>query len=91
MQLLSFLSHFFQEMLIFILLTSKFVMLILVTFFITAECFSLAHLRKLYFEIKDEVFGKTRLGLACDTDAMERILKREFGDQKMTQVPNGTK
>ena len=55
------------------------------------ESFCVPHLRKLYFEIKDRVFGTTRLGLGCDTDALVSILKREFKDMRMTAVPQGTK
>lgn len=55
------------------------------------ESFTIAHLRKTYFEIKDRVFGNLRLGVACDTEALEEILKRVFKDRRMTPVPQGTK
>ena len=48
-------------------------------------------LRKLYFEIKDKVFGRARLGYGCDTNALEDILKREIKDDKMTALPHGPK
>ena len=59
--------------------------------FLLIESFCIPHLRKLYFEIKDRVFGKTRFGLGCDTNALEMILKREFKDRRLTPVPQGTK
>ena len=54
--------------------------------------FAISSLRQLYFEIKDKVFGKGMLNyLTCDTEALEEILKRVFGDRKMTETPHGTK
>ena len=40
----------------------------------------------MYFKLKDEVFGKGRASMAYDTDALERILKEELGDQCMGSV-----
>lgn len=40
---------------------------------------SLFELRQLYFRMKDEVFAHDRLGFAYNTDALETILKEEFG------------
>ena len=37
----------------------------------------------LYFKLKDEVFGKSRASVAYNTEALERILKEELGDQRM--------
>lgn len=51
----------------------------------------LSYMRKLYFEIKEKVFGRTRFGYGCDTKALEEVLKREFGDMKMEPLPNGPK
>lgn len=51
--------------------------------FDVAICFtakrSLAQLRQLYFKMKDKVFGTDRLGFAYNTQALELLLKEEFG------------
>ena len=47
---------------------------------------SLYELRQLYFKLKDEVFGKSRKSVAYNTEALERILKKELGDQRMSDV-----
>jgi len=47
---------------------------------------SLNELRQLYFKLKDEVFGKSRASVAYNTEALERILKKELGDQRMSDV-----
>lgn len=40
---------------------------------------SLAELRQLYFRMKEKVFGSDRFGFAYNTEALEQILKQEFG------------
>ena len=40
---------------------------------------SLSELRQLYFKIKDRVFGSDRFGFAYNTEALEHLLKDEFG------------
>lgn len=40
---------------------------------------SLAELRQLYFKMKDRVFGSDRFGFAYNTEALENLLKEEFG------------
>lgn len=40
----------------------------------------------MYFKLKDEVFGKSRASVAYNTEALERILKKELGDQRMGDV-----
>lgn len=40
---------------------------------------SLAELRQLYFKMKDRVFGSDRFGFAYNTEALEKLLKEEFG------------
>lgn len=58
----------------------------------TAGKKSLASIRKLYFELKEEVFATARFGYGCDTNALERLLKREFGTtERMLPLPNGPK
>ena len=53
---------------------------------------TLASIRKLYFELKEQVFATARLGYGCDTNALEKLLKREFGvDDEMVHLPNGPK
>lgn len=53
---------------------------------------SLASIRKLYFELKEEVFARARCGFGCDTDALEKLLKREFGTtERMLPLRNGPK
>ena len=53
---------------------------------------SLASIRKLYFELKEEVFATAKFNYGCDTDALERLLKREFGsEERMLPLPNGPK
>ena len=53
---------------------------------------TLAAVRKLYFELKEQVFANARLGYGCDTDALETLLQREFGtDEKMLPLPDGPK
>ena len=48
---------------------------------------SLAQLRQLYFKMKDKVFGSDRLGFAYNTDALEKLLKQEFGtSMKLSDV-----
>ena len=42
---------------------------------------TLSELRKLYFRMKDEVFGKSFVGVSYDTDSLEKILKEEFGEE----------
>ena len=41
---------------------------------------SLQELRQLYFKLKDQVFARDRMGFAYNTDALESILKEEFGE-----------
>ena len=43
-------------------------------------------LRQLMFQMKDEVFGSSRGGYANNTEALERILKEEFGNMTMEAV-----
>lgn len=40
---------------------------------------SLAELRQLYFKMKDRVFGSDRFGFGYNTEALEKLLKDEFG------------
>ena len=47
---------------------------------------TLKELRQLMFQMKDEVFGYSRGGYACNTEALERILKEVFGDMKMDDI-----
>ena len=51
----------------------------------------ICYLRKLYFELKEKVFGSARFGYGCDTEALEQILKREFGEMKMEPLNHGPK
>ena len=43
-------------------------------------------LRQLMFQMKDEVFGSSRGSYGCNTEALERILKEEFGNMTMEAV-----
>ena len=48
---------------------------------------SVSELRKLYFKMKDKVFGSVRFGVAYNTEALEQILKDELGsDTKLSDV-----
>lgn len=38
-------------------------------------------LRQLYFKLKDEVFGKVRVGVATGVRRFEEILKKEFSTE----------
>ena len=49
------------------------------SYFILSAKKSLAQLRQLYFKMKDKVFGNDRFGFGYDTEALEQILKDEFG------------
>ena len=43
---------------------------------------SIAQLRQLYFKMKDEIFGKARLGgISFNTVGLEKILKDEFTER----------
>ena len=42
-----------------------------------------AEMHKLYFEMKDRVFKNPSFGLACNTEELERILKKTFSDKRM--------
>ena len=44
---------------------------------------SLDELRRLYFELKTDVFHSPKMGLGCDTPALETLLKRTFGEATM--------
>lgn len=42
---------------------------------------SIAQLRQLYFKMKDEIFGKARLGgISFNTLGLEKLLKEEFSE-----------
>ena len=48
---------------------------------------SLSQLRQLYFKMKDKVFGSDRFGFAYNTEALEKLLKDEFGSSmKLSDV-----
>ena len=47
---------------------------------------SLRELRQFFFNIKDEVFGTGKHGMGYDTDKLEKIVKKEFGDMKMNDI-----
>lgn len=48
---------------------------------------SLLDLRQIYFEIKETVFEKAKLGYVCDSQAFEEILKRYLTpDKRMGDV-----
>lgn len=40
---------------------------------------TLREVRQLYFKLKEQIFGKSRAGMAYDTDALERLLRETFG------------
>ena len=42
---------------------------------------SLAELRRLYYDMKDTVFGQF-VSYLCDTNALEKLLKEKFGTEK---------
>ena len=43
---------------------------------------SLQHLRQLYFKLKEQVFAQSRMGgYACNTRALEQLLKEELGTE----------
>ena len=53
--------------------------------------YDIAHLRNMYFEVKDKVFGTPGDGTAFNTDALEVILKNALQDREMTELENGPK
>jgi hypothetical protein len=44
-----------------------------------------SELHQLYFEMKEKVFKNPWLGLACHTSELEAILRRTFGETRMSQ------
>ena len=62
-----------------------------VLLFVPLANLSTQEVRQLYFEMKEKVFGKARLGYGCDTEAQEALLKRVFGESKMVELENGPK
>ena len=50
---------------------------------------TLRELRKLYFEMKREVFSTMRCGFGCDEEKMDRLLQKYFGKIRMDEeVPS---
>ena len=48
---------------------------------------SLKELRQLCFQLKDEVFGSPKFGIAYNTEALEELLKKSLGtEMKMSDV-----